>query len=483
MAFPDSYLAQSGKYTQIALIGKGACGMVYRAVDNMGRVVAVKEARSSHQECIDSFKKEVRLHTILNHPNIIRVYHLEPEDPLTHEQYLIMEYANGGSLADHLRSCGPLPEPQAIRIALDICAALGAVSASRFAHRDVKPSNSLLFTDEQGQITAVKLGDFGIAKDLDKRRAGQPTTQLGGPHPGTWDYMPPEQRDIRNPVDVRTDLYALGIGIWEMLTDEDCPHPAPPGPPSLPAVSAQASQGIAEVIQRATRADPDDRYQTPQQMAADLRDVLNGQPLVATPTIHLPRTSAPAAPVLRSPPRRAGAVRLPAVGILVACVGLALGGYWLWPRASTPWAYTREGEAVTQSSVGVNIARSHASDGYVYGQFGAASTAPWPAQPGSVSYGDITLPDVDHLLLQVRYSKDSPATVPILVYLDDEPAPRATFNPIDQKSWDQFVTTAPIDLGRIAAGSHTIRFRTDGQRFGVADLDTFTLTAGASPAP
>src|SRR5262249_32989581 len=160
----------------------------------------------SHTGFIDTqerFEKEARIQAFLKLPNIIQVYHLE-EDSQTNELYLICEYANGGSLADHLKAYGPLPEQQAIRIALDICAALEELRAKHFVHRDIKPSNILLFKDDQGQISAAKLGDFGVAKDLDKQRAGQPSTQRGGSHPGTPEYMAPEQADITKPVDVRT---------------------------------------------------------------------------------------------------------------------------------------------------------------------------------------------------------------------------------------------------------------------------------------
>src|SRR4051812_20598326 len=124
MSFPNSSFALAGKYTQIHLIGQGSGGNVYRALDNVRRVVAVKEALPAQVGFIDTqarFEKEARVHATLKHPKIIQVYHLE-EDPGTHALYLICEYANGGSLADHLKAYGPLPEQQAIRIALVICA-------------------------------------------------------------------------------------------------------------------------------------------------------------------------------------------------------------------------------------------------------------------------------------------------------------------------------------------------------------------------
>ena len=98
-----------------------------------------------------------------------------------------------------------------------------------------------------------------------------------------------------------------------------------------------------------------------------------------------------------------------------------------------------------------------------------------------MKYKAIDIPSLDQVYLKLRYSKYSSASVPILVYLDDEPDPRAVLNLVDQGDWNQFAWTAPIPLGRIDGGMHSIQFSTDGQQYGVADLDTFVLAAG-SPA-
>jgi hypothetical protein len=110
----------------------------------------------------------------------------------------------------------------------------------------------------------------------------------------------------------------------------------------------------------------------------------------------------------------------------------------------------------------------------VHGQFGTVPA--WPAQPGYVEYKNIKIPGSDHLFLKLRYSKYSSSSVHILVYLDDELAQRAAILPVDQGSWDKFVWTDAIDLGSVKRGVHSIKFYTDGQEFGVADLDKFTLT-------
>jgi hypothetical protein len=122
------------------------------------------------------------------------------------------------------------------------------------------------------------------------------------------------------------------------------------------------------------------------------------------------------------------------------------------------------------------IRRSQASAKMTHGQFGSIDIEPWTTLPGDVSYTDINTPHIDQLYLDLRYSKFSPSTVPILVYLDHETESRASILPVDQGNWNRFVWTEPILLGKIENGLHSIKFVTEGQDFGVADLDKFVLT-------
>ena len=140
----------------------------------------------------------------------------------------------------------------------------------------------------------------------------------------------------------------------------------------------------------------------------------------------------------------------------------------------TTWSYEREGEYPDDSTVGQMLVRSNASGSKVHGQFGTVPA--WPAKSGFVKYNHINIPQTDHLYLTLRYSKYSPASVPILIFIDDEPTPRTTLLPKDQGDWNQFVWTEPIFLGEMGSGIHSIKFYTDGQTYGVADLDKFMLT-------
>jgi DNA-binding CsgD family transcriptional regulator len=148
---------------------------------------------------------------------------------------------------------------------------------------------------------------------------------------------------------------------------------------------------------------------------------------------------------------------------------------WAFLASKTKaWSYEREGEHPDEYTVGSVLQRSSASDQMVHGQFGVVPA--WPAQPGYVKYENIKIPRAEHLYLRLRYSKYSSASVPILVYLDDELTERAAIPLIDQGGWDKFVWTDVIDLGSVERGVHSIKFYTDGQEFGVADLDKFILT-------
>ncbi|MBI5953618.1 MAG: hypothetical protein HY865_18340 [Chloroflexi bacterium] len=148
---------------------------------------------------------------------------------------------------------------------------------------------------------------------------------------------------------------------------------------------------------------------------------------------------------------------------------------WIVAQSNkTAWMVEREGEHPDEATVGMVLQRADASGQMVHGQFGTIPA--WPAQPGYVKYDNIKTPRVDHLFLKLRYSKHSSSDVFIFIYLDDELTPRAKLLPVNQSSWDKFVWTDAIDLGSVTRGTHSIKFYTDGQMYGVADLDKFVLT-------
>lgn len=138
------------------------------------------------------------------------------------------------------------------------------------------------------------------------------------------------------------------------------------------------------------------------------------------------------------------------------------------------WSLEREAEFPDEYTVGQVLDRSKASDNKVFGQFGTNSD--WSTQPGAATYRYINIPKTDSLYLQLRYSKYGTSSVSIMVFLDDETDPRANIFPQDQGDWNRFTWTEPINLGKVESGVHSITFYTEGQQYGVADLDKFTLT-------
>jgi hypothetical protein len=141
----------------------------------------------------------------------------------------------------------------------------------------------------------------------------------------------------------------------------------------------------------------------------------------------------------------------------------------------TPWEYAREFETCMDCTVGTMIYRENACGKKVRGQFGCIGAPPWSPKAGYVRCHDIPMPQVDHLYLVLRYSKHSPPTVPIEVFMDNEPTPRASLIPDDQRNWNSFAWTPDMDLGSVGSGIHSIKFHTEGQKYGVADLDCFIL--------
>ena len=160
------------------------------------------------------------------------------------------------------------------------------------------------------------------------------------------------------------------------------------------------------------------------------------------------------------------------VGIVLALVMI-----YIFSRPAPFEKYERECEFPDDYSVGQVLDRLNASGSKVHGQFGTTAEAPWEAKAGFVIYKNLNIPQMVSLFLQLRYSKSSPASASILVYLDDEAAPRASIYPKDLGNWDQFAWTAPVYLGKVKRGTHSLKFYTQGQQYGVVDLDQFRLTS------
>jgi len=189
------------------LLGRGGMGSVYLAEEiALGRMVAIKFITRRSDDSMNRFAREARLLATVEHPNVVRVYSFGSTE---HAAYIVMEYIDGETLAEHIAREGALPIGKAIRIMTQVVDGLAAAAAKQIIHRDIKPSNILL--DRAGN---VHVADFGLAKPMNANvdpitHAG---TVVGTPH-----YLSPEQAE-GSEVGLHSDIYSLGVVFFEMLT-------------------------------------------------------------------------------------------------------------------------------------------------------------------------------------------------------------------------------------------------------------------------
>jgi len=304
-------MTKAGRYEILGELGRGAMGVVYRAVDPViGRNVAVKTIRLSEQstglsrqELLSRFQTEARAAGLLTHPNIVVVYDAGEEDGL---YYITMELVEGKSLQALIDGGDSFPTARVIRILEQTCSALQFAHERNIVHRDIKPANLMLTGDD-----TVKVTDFGTAKILQFGTVQQTTHVMGTPS-----YMSPEQVKGK-PVDGRTDIFSLGVVLYEMLTGEK-PFPGQsittviykivnedPVPPRQ--LNPSIHPGLNEIVLRALAKEPEQRYQSCREMLEDLRNyrALGGNERNPDATLVSPRNSGgpfstPTAP-LRTP--------------------------------------------------------------------------------------------------------------------------------------------------------------------------------------
>src|SRR6059058_1836101 len=264
-----------GRYRIIRKLGAGGMANVYLAEDQeLGRRVAIKildDRHAADDSFIERFRREAKNAAGLSHPNIVSIYDRGEAEGT---YYIAMEYLDGRSLKELIVSRGPAPIPIAIDYARQILTALRFAHRNGIVHRDIKPHNVLV--DAEGRL---KVTDFGIA------RAGTSQMTEAGSIIGTAQYLSPEQAKGA-PVDQTSDVYSVGIVLYEMLTGKvpfsgDTPVEiamkhlsAPPEPPSVKR--AEIPRELDLVVMRALPKDPHERYQTAEEMDADLARVASG---------------------------------------------------------------------------------------------------------------------------------------------------------------------------------------------------------------
>jgi eukaryotic-like serine/threonine-protein kinase len=252
-----------GPYEVFAPLGAGGMGEVFKARDRrLDRIVALKTSR---EQFTDRFAREARASAALNHPHIATLYDVGPD-------YLVMEFVEGETLQ------GPLPAARAMAYARQILNALDAAHRKGIIHCDLKPANILI---SKG---GVKLLDFGLAQIKQKLKLGEETSTMvlpaAGEIAGTLQYMAPEQLQGK-PADARTDIFAFGLLLYEMLTGQQIFQGSDAAsvisavmsaaPRTLPVAQLPVAPGIERIILQCLAKDPDDRWQS----AADIERALD----------------------------------------------------------------------------------------------------------------------------------------------------------------------------------------------------------------
>jgi serine/threonine-protein kinase len=344
-----------GRYRIVRKLGSGGMAEVYLAEDEeLGRKVALKILNERHardDQFVERFKREARNAAGLSHPHIVRIYDRgQSEDTY----YIAMEYLDGPTLKELLVRKGPTPPLTAIKFAREILSALAEAHRHEIVHRDIKPHNVIVGPDWN-----VKVTDFGIA------RSGASQMTEAGSIVGTAQYLSPEQARGK-PVDQRSDLYSVGIVLYEMLTGkvpftgDAAVEIAMKHLSAVPEPPSKLREGIPPdldaVVMRALAKDPDQRYSSADEMDADLARVARGASVshqtteTATKvmtntemTAIVPRAAAatppPAPPAYRPPSyyEEAGRRRSP-WPIILGIAALAIvgfGGYLIYNKVTT----------------------------------------------------------------------------------------------------------------------------------------------------
>jgi eukaryotic-like serine/threonine-protein kinase len=291
-------LARHERYRVVRLLGEGGMGSVYEAEHRvMQRSVALKvinRAYTTRPAAVERFRREVRAAARLSHPNIVTTYDAEDAGD-TH--FLVMEYVEGISLGRLVKELGPLLVAEACEYIRQAALGLQHAHERGMVHRDVKPDNLILVASPVASAPGVvKVLDFGLAALTAERGGGLTDTNVVM---GTPDYMAPEQAEDPRTADIRADVYSLGCTLYYLLTGK-VPYPAPTSllkvlahrerpVPSVRQVRPDVPAELARVPARLLAKKPEDRYQTPREVAAALEAFTKQRPVDSSDTVALQR--------------------------------------------------------------------------------------------------------------------------------------------------------------------------------------------------
>ncbi len=280
---------QVGNFRIIEKLGEGGMGVVYKGVDvDLDRAVAIKMLSpelSRNPDIVERFRTEARAQANLNHVNLATLYAFLVHDG---NAFIAMEFVEGENFEQLIRRRGPLPAEDAVPWFKQALLGVGAAHRMGIVHRDIKPTNLML--NRQG---IVKVMDFGIAKVVGARGTTRTGMQLGTPA-----YMSPEQIQGRA-IDVRTDIYALGITLYQMLSGhvpfeegsdfEIMRHQVSTPPPPMIDLHPYAPVQYQNVVTKAIAKDPEDRYRNVEEFGAALERPESMAATVAATVVNVPK--------------------------------------------------------------------------------------------------------------------------------------------------------------------------------------------------
>ncbi|NNE35436.1 MAG: serine/threonine protein kinase [Rhodothermales bacterium] len=433
-----------------AVLGRGGMGVVYRAEDvELAKKVALKVINPTMAESehfMRQFRREGRSLARISSAHIVSVHALrETSLGLT----LVMEYVDGNTLKDRINS-GTIDVPESIRICREILLAFKDAHSVEVMHRDVKPANIMLT-----HAGTVKVTDFGLAKVHDPNSDLTVTAGVSG----TLKYMSPEQVQGLNELDWRTDLYSIGLVMYEMVTgrlpfgDSDGGYTIQKkivegrlDPPTI--YNKDLPKALVQFVTRSLAKDPDRRFQSAGDMLAALDQVEVKLGLREPTTLTATREIG----VSKDPPKRKW---VPVIGV-VAILALLATGYFLWPRAA----------------LGTLVLESSPSGATVFSE--GRSIGETPLTMDSLSFESVTLTlqleghtpvDTTVLVRSASVARVVVSLAPVSVgpltgslRIDSTPRSAAVF--ID----DELRGSTPITVDAVPAGSRSVRIELDGYK-------------------